>query len=417
VPSTRTVEAIVLACVGAAAGIACIIDRDSLVNHPGPEAAGQGHVAFPLVLGACAATALVAFLVFRFVAAPLERRTARVGRVGRAVAAGFVVVLVAAGVAAAHPVRLFEQFKEPPADPLNALSHQSQNPVREHLLSAGSSGRWQQWASAVDEFETAPGLGKGAGSYEAWWAQHGTLGGFVKDAHSLYLESLGELGIVGFLLIVAAFVAGLVVGARRVLRRAGEERIALAAVWAGFLAYAVAAGIDWMWELTVVSVVGIALLGLLTSGATAADAPARPLRARWDIAARVALAAVGVFAILAVAISLLSNRELQASQNAAARGDVATAFERADNARKIEPWAASPYQQLALVAEEAGEYADAEHWIRKAIRRAPDDWRAWFLLTRFRAESGQITAALLTLKHTRDLNPRSELLSKVQLAR
>ena len=415
VPHTKTAAAIVIACAGAAGGIACIIGRDELVNHPGPEAVAQGHVAFPLVLAACAGTGLVAFLVFRFVATPLERRTARVGRVGRVVAAAVVVVLVAAGVAAAHPVRLFEQFKEPPTYTLNTIPATTENPIRSHLLSAGSSGRWQQWASSVDEFESAPGLGKGAGSYEAWWAEHGTLRGFVKDAHSLYLEALGELGIVGFLLIVAAFVIGLAVGARRVLARAGEERVSLAAVWAGFLAYAVAAGIDWMWELTVVSVVGISLLGLLTSGATVADAPARPLRARWDIAARVGLAAAGVFAILAVGISLLTNREIQASQDAVARGDLGAAFERADNARKIEPWASSPYQQLALVAEESGEYADAERWIRKAIRRAPDDWRAWFLLTRFRAESGQIAAAVLTLRHTRQLNPRSELLSRVNL--
>ena len=110
-----------------------------------------------------------------------------------------VVLLVAAGVAAAHPVRLFEHFKAPPPTPLNTLPAK-ENPIEAHILSAGSSGRWQQWGSAIDEFESAPGLGRGAGSYEAWWAQHGTLQGFVKDAHSLYLESLGELGIVGFLL-------------------------------------------------------------------------------------------------------------------------------------------------------------------------------------------------------------------------
>jgi tetratricopeptide (TPR) repeat protein len=409
---TRTVEAIVIAAAGAAAGIACIIGRDQLVNHPGLGAAGEGHVAFAIVIGVCAATALAAFLVFRFVSGPLERRTARVGRVARTIAAAAVILLVAGGVAATHPVRLFEHFKAAPSYALNTLP----GTVQEHILSVGSSGRWQQWGSAVDEFEAAPALGKGAGSYEEWWAQHGTLNGFVKDAHSLYLESLGELGIVGFLLIAAAFLVGIVAGVRRALAKRGEERLAVAAVWAAFVGYAFAAGIDWMWEMTVVSVVGIALLGLLTSRATSvAGGSEQPLRLRWDVAGRVALVLAGVFVILAQGIALVTNREIQGSQNAFAAGDLAAAFKRADNARKIEPWASSPYVQLALVSEEAQQYGDAERWIRKAIERDPNDWRPWFVLTRLRVERGQIAAAVLTLHRARELNPRSELLGKVQL--
>jgi tetratricopeptide (TPR) repeat protein len=410
-PRTRTVEAILLAVAGAAAGIACIIGRDQLVNHPGPTAAGEGHVAFPIVLAVCAGTALVAFLVFRFVSEPLERRTARVGRLWRALAAAVVVLLVAAGVAAAHPVRLFEHFKAAPAYTLNTLPKNTENPIRKHLLSAGSSGRWQQWGSAVDEFEAAPGLGKGAGSYESWWAQHGTLRGFVKDAHSLYLESLGELGIVGFLLIAAAFATGIVVGLRRALAKAGEERLAIAAVWAGFVAYAFAAGIDWMWEMTVVSVVGIALLGLLTSSATAAADP-KPLRRRWDIAARVVLGLAGLFVILAQGVSLLTAREIHASQNAVARDDLAAAVKHADSARKIEPWASTPYQQLALLAEQAQQYDDADAWIQKAIARDSSDWRPWNVWARFEAERGDIRAARERIRHVCELNPRSDLFAK-----
>jgi tetratricopeptide (TPR) repeat protein len=418
VPRTRTFEAIVVAAVGAAAGIACIITRDELVNHPGPAAAGEGHVAFPIVLAACAATALAAFLVFRFLARPLERRTARVGPRGRAAAALVVVLLVAGGIVAAHPVRAFDHFRAPPDYTLNTLPSGTENPVGAHLLSAGSSGRWQQWGSAIDEFESAPGLGRGAGSYEAWWAQHGTLNGFVTDAHSLYLESLGELGIVGFLLIVGAFLTGIVAGLRRSLAARGDERLAIAALLAGFVAYAFAAGVDWMWELTVVSVVGIALLGLLTSSATAVPAaPAQALRLRWNIAARVALGLAGLFVIAAQSFSLLTNREIQASQNAVARGDLAAAFDRADNARKIEPWASTPYEQLALVAEQAGQYGDAEQWIRKAISRDPTDWQTWFLLTRFQAENGDVRAAVSSLHRAKELNPRSKLLAKVELGR
>ena len=42
VPRTRTVEAILIAAAGAAGGIACVVGRDQLVNHPGPDRGGRG---------------------------------------------------------------------------------------------------------------------------------------------------------------------------------------------------------------------------------------------------------------------------------------------------------------------------------------------------------------------------------------
>ncbi len=410
VPQMRTLEAVVVAGIGCAAGVASVATRDLLVNHPGVDAAGQGHVAFALVLASCAATAGLYFLVLRFLAARVERRVARVRPVWKGVAVGLVVLAAAGAIVAGHPVRLFEKFKRPPPALNVSLPKDRKNPVQIHLLSAGSSGRWQQWTSVIDEFRTAPALGRGAGSYEAWWAEHGSLRGYVKDAHSLYLETLGELGIVGFLLIVAAFVTGLVAGVRRALASTGEPRITVAALSAGFLAYAFAAGIDWMWEMTVVSVVGIAMLGLVTSRASApGPVEERPSRRRWLFAGRSALVVVGLAAVAAQAVSLLTDRELQASKSAADRGDLAAAVNRADNARKIEPWAASPYLQLALVSEQAGDYRTAEDWVSKAIERDPSDWQSWYLSARFETKLGNVAAAKSRLRHARELNPRSGL--------
>ena len=42
--------------------------------------------------------------------------------------------------------------------------------------------RWQLWGSAIDEFETKPLVGRGAGSFESWWLRHGSIPLFVKDA-------------------------------------------------------------------------------------------------------------------------------------------------------------------------------------------------------------------------------------------
>ncbi len=255
--------ALFLGGAGSVAAIAVLTTRDELVNNPSdsPLATSQGRSAALLILAIAAAVALLHWLGSRFLAPRLHPP-----RVLGWVAVGAVVVAAVAGIAAADPVERIEAFQDPPT----AFEGESDF-VQAHLLSGNGSGRWQFWAAAIDQWESEPAAGRGAGSYEAWWAENGSIDAFfIRDAHSLYLEALGELGVIGFVLLVAAFGAGAIVGIRRVLVAEGEERLVIAALLACFFGYAVAAGIDWMWELTVVSAVGTVVLGLLTGPATAA---------------------------------------------------------------------------------------------------------------------------------------------------
>jgi len=98
---------------------------------------------------------------------------------------------------------------------------------------------------------------------------------FVRDAHSLYLETLGELGIVGFLLLAGTLATGLAVAVARLARARDPARAAVAALLGTLVAYLVGAGVDWMWELTAVTLVGVCALGLLTGPATLPAVPAR----------------------------------------------------------------------------------------------------------------------------------------------
>ena len=161
-------------------------------------------------------------------------------------------MVVLAAIAVADPAERLRTFKRPPA-----ASAASGDAVLGHLLSAGGSGRWQFWEAALDAWQETPTLGHGAGSYEAWWAQHGSLAVFVRDAHSLYFETLAELGSLGLALLVAVAVTVM----RRVLAAhptaSGRSADAVAAAAAVVVAYAVAAGIDWVWELPVVTVVAL----------------------------------------------------------------------------------------------------------------------------------------------------------------
>lgn len=50
---------------------------------------------------------------------------------------------------------------------------------------------------ALDQFEAHPIAGGGAGTYRGYWLVHRPLPIYVANAHSLYLETLAEEGVVG----------------------------------------------------------------------------------------------------------------------------------------------------------------------------------------------------------------------------
>jgi hypothetical protein len=397
--------AVAAGVAGAAASIAVLVAHPNIVNRPSSDvAAGEGWTTFLLIALACTGTGVVYALGHRLLA---DRLIA--GRRLRLAVAAIAGAALIAAIAAADPVARFEAFKEPPRPPASAEN----DFVRAHLLTGSGSGRWQFWQAATAEFSDAPLRGHGAGSYEAWWAEHGTIPLFVRDAHSLYLEALAELGI-GGLLIILTFALGFVVAVRRARRSQGPERALAAALAASFVAYAVGTGIDWMWELTVVSVVGMAILGLLTGPATlerarerAADRSNGPVRRRLPIVA-VALASAWLL-ICAQAVPLLAQIKIGDSQEAARSGDRASALAEASAARRLEPWASTPYLQIALVMEGAGEPAAARAWIGDAIERDRDDWRLWLVAARIETKQGAIADARASLAEAKRLNPRSPL--------
>ena len=196
--------------------------------------------------------------------AALARRIHRPRWLGIAAVATLAVALVA-GIALADPVERFHDFKQLP---VSAAGPGEEDFVRAHLLSGNGSGRWQFWTVAVEAWKEHPLEGVGAGSYEHWWAEHAAFPYFVRDAHSFYLETLGELGLVGLTLVFGLLATGLASGARRTRAARDEERVSTAALTAVLASFALALGLDWIWELTAVSLVGIVVLALLTGLAT-----------------------------------------------------------------------------------------------------------------------------------------------------
>jgi len=408
-----------LGLVGIASGavVAVLRSRPDLVNLPGtPLAEAQGRSA-AAALGALAALTALAHLVAE---RGLVCSRAGSARAERLVLGGLVVLLVG-GVLAANPVQRFRDFKHAPADLAAPQVGSPANATEEHLGGLSGTGRWQQWEAAVDAFQAEPLLGIGAGSYEAWWAQHGSLVGFVSDGHSLYLETLGELGIFGFALIAAFFALGAGYALTRTLRVAGEERTGRAALCAALIGFAFAAGIDWMWEMTVVGLVGVTLVALSTGHAAAGEDEETATGLAWSRRRRFAavsgVAAVTAFVIYAEAVPLIASLKLEESQEAVFDGDPRRALGAALDARALEPWASSPYLQLAQVAEDQGDLSAAQRWIGEAIERDPSDWRLRLVAAGIATRSGDVAKGAASLKKARELNPRSPLFRSAQESR
>lgn len=273
-----------------------------------------------------------------------------------------------------------------------------------HLTSAGASGRDQFWAAALDAYASRPIGGVGAGNFELYWNAHPQLSLPLVNAHSLYLETLAELGPAGFVLLLAFFAVPVVVAVRRRASGASavEEDVALALLAAGGLT----AALEWTWQIPAAFAPVIVAAGLLAAG-TPVEGPV-DLRAR----ARQSSFAIGVgalviawIAIWAAAVSFAGDHELGASRSAAARGDLTEAADDARIAGKIEPWSPEPPLQLALVLELGGNLDAARVAALDAIHSAPGDWRGWAVASRIADKSGNSEAARLLLGKAESLSP------------
>ncbi|WP_157592448.1 O-antigen ligase family protein [Solirubrobacter soli] len=130
-------------------------------------------------------------------------------------------------------------------------------------LVSAQSNRYEYWRVAVNEFADSPLQGGGSGSFRTVWLRERTIDETVRDAHSLYIETAAELGLVGLLALVA-FIAGIVSMARRSPEAAGA--IGALAV------FAIHAGLDWDWEMPALTLVALTLAARLATPDARPDA-------------------------------------------------------------------------------------------------------------------------------------------------
>jgi O-antigen ligase len=132
-------------------------------------------------------------------------------------------------------------------------------------LASADSPRYEYWRVAVGSFAGEPLRGVGAGGFAVEWLRERKEARPARDAHSLPIETLAELGIVGALLL-ALLAGGVALAARRAYRL---DPALAAGPAAALVAYAFHASIDWDWEMPALSLVAVALAGVLLARSAA----------------------------------------------------------------------------------------------------------------------------------------------------
>ena len=393
-----------VAATGSALAIAALLDRAAVRNGLStPQAVTQRHQLTGLLIVVCAAVAAAQVgldLAARRVTRP---RALRIGRRQAGwLTVGAVIAALAVAIAAGLPHQLAHQWHEfKQTDVTGVVSGN----VYSRLSTTSGSHRYQYWVAAVHAFESKPLIGIGPGTFQVYWAQHGSLYESIRNAHSLYLETLAETGVLGGALIIAFLLVLLVAGVARALRARAPARTVLAGATASLAAFCTAAGFDWVWQLAAVALVALLLgVAILASEPDRVVAPSSGAR-RWM--PRALLAALAVLATVAIGIPFGATAALRSSQADVRAGNLSAALGAAATAQRLEPFAASPRLERALILERSGDLRDARAAITQASARESTDWSIWLVRARIDAESGHEAAAARDYRRAHALNPLS----------
>jgi O-antigen ligase len=125
-------------------------------------------------------------------------------------------------------------------------------------LATLQSNRYDYWSVALRAFATSPLKGVGAGGWSVYWLRWRTVSEAAQDTHSLELQTLAELGVIGVALLASAL-AGVALAARRAL----TVTPAAAGLIAAVVAYLAHSPLDWDWQMPAVTLTAVIAAGSL----------------------------------------------------------------------------------------------------------------------------------------------------------
>jgi hypothetical protein len=336
------------------------------------------HVA--IVVGACMLGAGLLRGVSLFIDPALEnlplvrnppRRAVRIGTGAAAAIAVVAVALVLGGAGFAH--RQYDKFVH-----ANTGAHTTH--TRDRLADVTNNGRLPLWKTAVRIYHTQELRGTGAGTFQLYYFRYRTKHELVVDTHSLYLQSLAELGIVGFVLILIVII-GILAGLGARIR--GPDRALYAALFAATLAWAIHQAFDWDWQMPAITVGVFMLAGL----ALARPADGRP--GRFGLPGGRQFVGLG-FLVLAVTPLLVgtSYARLQQSGQDLKRGNCVEAKREALSSLSRSARRPQAYVIVGVCDLKQGFAQAAVPAMTEAAALQPQSWEDQFWLAVARAGAG-----------------------------
>jgi UDP-GlcNAc:undecaprenyl-phosphate GlcNAc-1-phosphate transferase len=349
------------------------------------------------------AGALVSGCLWGAVTAAAGRAAAIAGPVTRgapAIALVALVLLAFAGVAATVN------------DPAHAISRQWTAFTKLQVTSndktrflSGGGNRYDYWRIAMDEFRGQPVRGVGAGSYQFGYFRERRTPEDIRQPHSLELQALAELGLVGGALVLAFIVAVLFGLVRRTsaARRSGAEAGVVVAAGGIFLVWLVHTSVDWIHLIP--GVTGAALAAsavLLSPWRRTAPAAERGTLHRLVVAG---CAALVVAAALFLGRATLADSHATNAQNRLG-GDPRAAIAEADKSLALNGDVVSTYYTRSAAYAQLGDYAGARGSLLAATRIEPRNFVTWALLGDLAVRHGDRALAQRYYRRALVLNPR-----------
>jgi hypothetical protein len=289
-------------------------------------------------------------------------------------------------------------------------------------LLSGAGNRYDYWRIAWRVWRDNPVLGVGAGNYPRSYYEHRATAEDIDQPHSIELQVLSELGLVG-VLVLAGFIGGIVWGAVRMrpaAARSPRSRALMVGGLGAFVAWLVQTSVDWMHllpGLTAIALAGVAVLVRPRGGPLPAARPvadSRSKRARLGRPA-FALGAGAVVATLIVAGASLSRQGLSDIYRSRAQSELVShpeaALKDVNRSLDIDADSVQSYYVKAAALARFGQASAAEAALKDALAHEPDNFVTWTLLGDIARRENRTAVAERDYAKAYRLNPRDATLS------
>ncbi len=374
--SSNRLRLLIAALIAAAPAVAAVRPlTDPYRAQKSPSYLDTIHHAAAVLLVIAAisvAIGLAYALLDRWVTVP-----ARVSRIAGIATLALVAAAVVVGVAG-----FFASVDHPGRSVANRWHDFTRNKRRPsastHFVKFGSN-RYDFYRVALRDFDRHPVAGIGARGFGPSYLLQRHSPEYPRRAHSLWLDALGETGVVGFALL-AVGIGGVLLAALR--RRADSLQAAAFAASVGWLAHAT---VDWIWTLPAVGGAFFLLLGLSASGD-------RPAQLRPGVGR-----AAGACCIL---IGLLVFAPPWVSARLARHGDYGWA-------KRLDPLSTDPY-----LLEGFSSYPYLIRPLQQTVAKEPRRFELHYFLAQAYLASGRRAPARRELRRALQLDPRDPIVRR-----